>query len=252
MTTGELCKKLRTDVGLSQKELATAMGVSDYVIGTAERGKLYGRSKTTISKDTVKKYKEYFGVDVLSSTESKEESQTFTDEELAMYDFENGCAPAPKNAYDPMKGVKVIDYTYTVDNNGCAKVVGVNEESLTKTREEEDANYIRELEKEIEELKASLENEKVHADFYEEKFRDGEDTLKFAGEKVKNLVAENQQLRDDYQELLGDRDALLEERDALRDELSSYKRNDPEHDILFELLLRFYKDHTKGGAHDGN
>lgn len=235
MTTGQLCKKLRADVGLSQKELATAMGVSDYVIGTAESGKTYGKGGTAISEATAKKYKEYFGVDIFDLKEAEDK----INEELS----EKGTTdPTTEDAREIIG--KHIGYDYTVDKFGGAKLKGVSEESLARMREEEDRNYIHELEKEVEELKASLASEKAHSDFYEKKFREMQNTLDEIVKKNDQLKDENYQFGFKYDELLGDRDALLEERDALREELSSCKKNDPEHDILFELLLRFYKDHT--------
>lgn len=240
MTTVELCKKLRADVGLSQKELATAMGVSLNVVRLAEGGKMYGRRRTAMSKKTAKKYKEYFGVDALKDAEDK------INEELS----EKGITdPTTEDAREIIG--KHIGYDYTVDKFGSAKIIGVSEENLERMREEEDRNYIHELEKEIEELKASLDSEKAHADFYEKQFREAEAALNRKIEENTSVWRQNEKLLGDYREAVSAHDALLVERDQLYDEVAELERKcttlsqkDSEHYILFDLLIRFYKDHT--------
>ena len=228
MTTGELCKKLREDVGLSQRELATAMGVSAYVIGTAESGKAYGKRKNAaISKETATKYKEYFGVDILNSEESKTDIQN----DLEVSDTMSGF----REAADKINK----EFLYTVDKFGSVDAICPSELELLKKREEENNAYICSLEEERCNLKAELESEKAHAAFYEEKFREAQTYEDKYYKATKQIDEYNEQLTDmEYQY------------DILKQEYEDYKKDFNEtlplisecKDILLALLIERYRE----------
>lgn len=239
MTTRELCKRLRKDVGLTQKELAEAMGVSVFTINIAENGRLPDRMKNAISKETANKYKEYFGVDIMDQLQNE---------------YIGDLTRATQERF-PEKAIEEIrnTYSYTVDGNGCVTTnIKTSEEELMKKREEEDKNYISSLEAENANLKKMLEqtnhdlettlqdlrecvatnkglqdqidSEKACADFYEQRMRELE---KENEELVTNLSARE----DEYMKLHEDHWGMVSDYESIKS-------------TMFDLLFDFYKNHT--------